>query len=51
MWEADMNTSLQAILRKGWGLCRQSDWRSPAYVTREVCHTETKRADELFEIR
>ncbi len=33
--QADMNESLQSILRKGLGLYRLNVWRSPAYITRE----------------
>lgn len=33
--EADLNVSLLTIVRKGRGLSRLNDWRSPACFTRE----------------
>lgn len=33
--EAYLNAILRLIVRKGRGLCRPNDWKSPACVTRE----------------
>lgn len=33
--EAELNASLQGMIRKGRGLNTLHDWRSPAYVIRE----------------
>lgn len=33
--EADLNVSLQLIVRKGLGLSGLNDWRGPAHITRE----------------
>lgn len=27
-WVADLNSSLQSVVKKGSGLCSQNDWRS-----------------------